>query len=153
MTLTAYAYRTGKETADEGEEFLARLYAMALLKGHARKGADGKWHHGSPEGPVITKLVVQFERHSSARIKVYAASEFDSLEEAGLIDGPIVREITSAIERMEADAEYQQYYREHEEEATKEDLKKPAKPKTKAKTSSAAKPAAKKPAAKKTGAK
>lgn len=153
VTLTAYAYRTGKETADEGEEFLARLYAMALLKGHARKGEDGKWHHGSPEGPVITKLVVQFERHSSARIKVYAASEFDSLEEGGLIDGPIVREITSAIERMEADAEYQQYYREHEEEATKEDLKKPAKAKTKAKASSAAKPAAKKPAAKKTGAK
>lgn len=138
VSLTAYAYRTGKETADEGEEFLARLYAMALLKGHARKGADGKWHQGSPEGPEITKLVVQFERHSSARIKVYAASEFDSLEEAGMIDGPIVRDITSAIERMEADAEYQQYYREHEEEATKEDLKKPAKEK---------KAAAKKPSA------
>jgi len=160
VTLTAYAYRTGKETADEGEEFLARLYALALLKGHARKGADGKWRQGSPEGPEITKLVVQFERHSSARIKVYSASEFDALEEGGMIDGPIVREITSAIERMEADAEYQQYYREHEEEATKEDLKKPAKEK-KAKTSTSAKPSAKKtvkkPAArkpaKKTGAK
>lgn len=145
VTMTAYAYRTGKETADEGEEFLSRLYAMALLKGHARKGPDGKWHHGSPEGAEITKLVVQFERHSSARIKVYAASEFDALEEGGMIDGPIVREITSAIERMEADAEYQQYYREHEEEATKEDLKKPASPKKKA----AKKPVAKKTAAKK----
>jgi hypothetical protein len=127
VTLTAYGYRTGKETADEGEEFLSRMYAMALLKGHARKGPDGKWHHGSPDGAPITKLVVQFERHTSARIKVYDASEFDMMEADGMIDGPIVREITSAIERMEADVEYQTYYREHEEEATKEDLKKPAK--------------------------
>jgi hypothetical protein len=150
VTLTAYAYRTGKETADEGEEFLSRIYAMALLKGHARKGPDGKWHHGSPEGAPITKLVVQFERHTSARIKVYSAAEFDSLEEDGMIDGPIVREITSAIERMEADAEYQEYYREHEEEATKEDLKKPAKPapaRTPAKPATPRKPAtARKPA-------
>jgi hypothetical protein len=126
VKLTAYGYRTGKETANEGEIFLAPLYAMALLKGHARKGADGKWHQGSPEGPVITKLVVQFERHTSASIKVFDASEFDMLEENGMIDGPIVQEITSAIERMEADPEYQKYYKEHEEEATKDDLKKPA---------------------------
>jgi len=131
VTLTAYGYRTGKETADEGEEFLSRMYALALLKGHARKGPDGKWHQGAPDGPVITKLVVQFERHTSARIKVYAASEFEMLEENGMLEGPIVREITSAIERMEADPEYQQYYKEHEEEATKEDLKKPSKPGTK----------------------
>ncbi|MDE2491048.1 MAG: hypothetical protein KGM24_09370, partial [Elusimicrobia bacterium] len=144
VTLTAYAYRTGKETADEGEEFLARVYAMALLRGHARKGEDGKWHLGSPNGEVIDKLVVQFERHSSARIKVYAASDFDALEESRLIDGPIVREITSAIERMEADPEYQRYYREHEEEASKEDLKKPGRAKAKAaKTKTQAKPAAK----------
>jgi hypothetical protein len=125
VTLTAYGYRTGKETADEGEEFLSRMYALALLKGHARKGPDGKWHQGTPEGPVITKLVVQFERHTSARIKVFSAADFDMLEEGGMIEGAIVRDITSAIERMEADAEYQQYYKEHEEEATKEDLKKP----------------------------
>ncbi len=125
VKLTAYGYRTGKETANEGEIFLAPIYAMALLKGHARKGADGKWHQGSPEGPVINKLVVQFERHTSASIKIFDASEFDMLEENGMIEGPIVREITSAIERMEADPEYQQYYKEHEEEATKEDLKKP----------------------------
>ena len=59
-----------------------------------------------------------------------------------MIDGPIVRDITSAIERMEADAEYQTYYREHEEEAKKEDFKKPAAPKKKAapkKTASKAK--------------
>ncbi|MFI5347192.1 MAG: hypothetical protein ACHQ51_12535 [Elusimicrobiota bacterium] len=125
VTLTAYGYRTGKETADEGEEFLSRMYALALLKGHARKGPDGKWHQGTPEGPVITKMVVQFERHTSARIKVFNASDFDMLEEGGMIEGAIVRDITSAIERMEADAEYQQYYKEHEEEATKEDMKKP----------------------------
>jgi hypothetical protein len=137
VTLTAYGYRTGKETADEGEEFLSRMYAIALLKGHARKGPDGKWHHGSPDGAVITKLVVQFERHTSARIKVYDASEFDMLEENGMIEGPIVREMTSAIERMEADPEYQQYYKEHEEEATKDDLKKPASAKPIAKAAKA----------------
>ena len=149
VTLTAYGYRTGKETADEGEEFLSRMYAIALLKGHARKGPDGKWHQGAPEGPVITKLVVQFERHTSARIKVYKASEFDMIEENGQVEGPIVREITSAIERMEADADYQTYYREHEEEAKKEDLKKPAA----AKDAKAKKPAAKaeKKTAKRTG--
>src|SRR6185312_1213886 len=69
VKLTAHGYRTGKETANEGEIFLAPLYAMALLKGHARKGADGKWHQGTPEGPVINKLVIQFERHTSASIK------------------------------------------------------------------------------------
>jgi hypothetical protein len=141
VKLTAYGYRTGKETANEGEIFLAPLYAMALLKGHARKGADGKWHQGSPEGPVINKLVIQFERHTSASIKIFDASEFDMLEENGMIEGPIVREITSAIERMEADPEYQQYYKEHEEEATKEDLKKPDAAKAKPKSAAAKKTA------------
>jgi hypothetical protein len=149
VTLTAYAYRTGKETADDGEEFLARVFAMALLKAHARKGPDGLWHQGSVGGAPISKLVVQFERHTSARIKVYDAKDFDALDETGLIDGPVVREITSAIERMEADAEYQQYYLEHEQEATKDDLKKPRK------KAARRKPAAKTAAAKtkKTGAK
>ncbi len=132
VTMTAYAYRTGKETADDGEEFLARVYAMALLKAHARKGADGLWHQGSVNGAPITKLVVQFERHTSARIKVYDAKDFDALDESGLIDGPVVREITAAIERMEADPEYQQYYLEHEQEASREDLKKPQTAKKKA---------------------
>ena len=151
VTLTAYAYRTGKEVVgvDEAEEFLSRVYAMALLKGHARMGTDGKWHHGNPDGPEITKLVVQFERHSSARIKVYTPSTFDMLEQDGMMEGPIVRELTSAIERMEADGEYQQYYLEHEVEAKAEDLKKPAAPKKKAAKPAAKTAAAKKPAVKK----
>ncbi|MFA6004513.1 MAG: hypothetical protein WC881_10645, partial [Elusimicrobiota bacterium] len=51
-TLIAYSYRTGKETPDDGEEFLAQILAMSLLKGHARKGPDGKWHHGSADGQI-----------------------------------------------------------------------------------------------------
>jgi hypothetical protein len=147
VTLTAYAYRTGKEVVgvDEAEEFLSRVYAMALLKGHARMGADGKWRHGNPDGPEITKLVVQFERHSSARIKVYTPATFDMLEQDGMMEGPIVRELTSAIERMEADGEYQQYYLEHEVQAKAEDLKKPVD----AKKTAVKKPAAKAAAAKK----
>ncbi len=139
LTLTAYAYRTGKETPDDGEEFLARVLAMAMLKGHARKGPDGKWHHGSPEGKIIESLNVQLEYRTSARLHIFKAEDFLRLEENQTVNGPIVQEIISAIEREEADAEYQAYYAEQEQEATKDDLKK--------------KPAAKKPAAKKPAAK
>lgn len=141
LTLTAYAYRTGKETPDDGEEFLARVLAMAMLKGHARKGPDGKWHHGSPEGKVIESLNVQLEYRTSARLHIFKAEDFLRLEENQTVNGPIVQEIISAIEREEADAEYQAYYAEQEQEATKDDLKK-KKP--------AAKATAKKPAAKAT---
>lgn len=146
LTLTAYAYRTGKETPDDGEEFLARVLAMAMLKGHARKGPDGKWHHGSPEGKVIESLNVQLEYRTSARLHIFKAEDFLRLEENQTVNGPIVQEIISAIEREEADAEYQAYYAEQEQEATKDDLKK-KKPAAK-KPAAKAKPAAKKPAAK-----
>lgn len=146
LTLTAYAYRTGKETPDDGEEFLARVLAMAMLKGHARKGPDGKWHHGSPEGKVIESLNVQLEYRTSARLHIFKAEDFLRLEENQTVNGPIVQEIISAIEREEADAEYQAYYAEQEQEATKDDLKK--KPAAKAKKPAAKKPVAKKPAAK-----
>ncbi|MEQ1917761.1 MAG: hypothetical protein ABL955_01065 [Elusimicrobiota bacterium] len=145
LTLTAYAYRTGKETPDDGEEFLARVLAMAMLKGHARKGPDGKWHHGSPEGKVIESLNVQLEYRTSARLHIFKAEDFLRLEENQTVNGPIVQEIISAIEREEADAEYQAYYAEQEQEATKDDLKK--------KKTTAKKPAAKKPVVKKTAAK
>ncbi len=135
LTLTAYAYRTGKETPDDGEEFLARVLAMAMLKGHGRKGPDGKWHHGSPEGKVIESLNVQLEYRTSARLHIFKAEDFLRLEEGQTVNGPIIQEIISAIEREEADAEYQAYYAEQEQEATKDDLKK--------------KPAAKKAMAKK----
>ena len=140
LTLTAYAYRTGKETPDDGEEFLARVLAMAMLKGHGRKGPDGKWHHGSPEGKVIESLNVQLEYRTSARLHIFKAEDFLRLEEGQTVNGPIIQEIISAIEREEADAEYQAYYAEQEQEATKDDLKK--------KKTTAKKPAAKKPAVK-----
>ncbi|MDP3541916.1 MAG: hypothetical protein Q8T11_05545 [Elusimicrobiota bacterium] len=148
LTLTAYAYRTGKETPDDGEEFLARVLAMAMLKGHARKGPDGKWHHGSPEGKVIESLNVQLEYRTSARLHIFKAEDFLRLEEGQTVNGPIVQEIISAIEREEADAEYQAYYAEQEQEATKDDLKKNKKPAAKKTAVAKAKPAAKKPAVK-----
>ncbi|UPT73412.1 MAG: hypothetical protein M0D55_16270 [Elusimicrobiota bacterium] len=144
LNLTAYAYRTGKETPDDGEEFLARMLAMAMLKGHARKGADGKWHHGSPDGKIITNLNVQLEYRTSARLHVFDTEDFLRLEEGKEINGPIVQEMISAIEREEADAAYQEYYKEQEQQASKEDLKKP-RAKKKAVTAKTAKPAAKKP--------
>jgi hypothetical protein len=151
LALTAYAYRTGKETPDDGEEFLARVLAMAMLKGHARKGTDGKWHHGSPEGKVITSLNVQLEYRTSARVHIFNTDDFLRLEENQTVNGPIVQEIISAIEREEADAEYQAYYAEQEQVATKDDMKKPKKAAVKAKaakTSAAKAKTAKKPAAK-----
>jgi hypothetical protein len=144
LNLTAYAYRTGKETPDDGEEFLARMLAMAMLKGHARKGADGKWHHGSPDGKIITNLNVQLEYRTSARLHVFDTEDFLRLEEGKEINGPIVQEMISAIEREEADAAYQEYYKEQEQQASKEDLKKP-RAKKKAVTAKSAKPAARKP--------
>jgi len=123
--LTAHAYRTGKETPDDGEALYAKTLAMALLVGHGRKGEDGKWHHGSPNGPVLAKLEVQFEYRSSNRVWTFNADELLSLEDDGRVtQGPIVQELTSTLERMEADEEYQAYYAAQEEKATKEDLKK-----------------------------
>ncbi len=149
--LTAYAYRTGKETPDNGEEVFAKTLAMSLLKGHGRMGLDGKWHHGSPEGAVIARLRVQLEYRSSHRSWEFTPEEFYKVvvtpaadgKAAGVsesVQGPIVQQITSTIERMEADPEYQAHYDEQEQKASKDDLKKKgAKGKATAKT--AAKPA------------
>jgi hypothetical protein len=145
--LTAHAYRTGKETPDDGEEIYAKTLAMALLVGHGRKGKDGKWHHGSPNGPALANLEVQFEYRSSNRVWTFNADELLSLEDNGNVtQGPIVQELTSTIERMEADEEYQAYYLEQEQQATKEDLKKKTRGPSKKKA-----PAKKKPAAPRQG--
>ncbi|HAM34663.1 MAG TPA: hypothetical protein DEB40_02845 [Elusimicrobia bacterium] len=125
-TLIAYSYRTGKETPDDGEEFLARILAMALLKGHARQGEDGKWHHGSSDGPVVAKLKVQLEYRSSHRSWVFNTDDLLKLQDGGEVSGPVVRQIISAIEREEADEEYQKYYQEQEEKTSQAELAEPA---------------------------
>ncbi len=143
--LTAYAYRTGKETPDDGEVMLAKFYAMSLLKGYGRPGPDGTWRHGAMDGPVLGELRVQLEHRSSHRTFTFQPSELMRLEanpEKGpdrpefiAVPGPVAREITASIERMEADSEYQEYYAEHEEEGTKADIgkkKRKAAPKAKA---------------------
>ncbi|MFH1725158.1 MAG: hypothetical protein ABII00_11140 [Elusimicrobiota bacterium] len=122
--LTAHGYRSGKETPDDGEELFAKTLAMATLVGHGRKGPDGKWHHGSPDGKLISKLQVQLEYRSSHRSWVFNPEELLTLDENGQISqGPIVKEISSTIERMEADEEYQKHVAEQDRRATKEDLK------------------------------
>ncbi|MFA6030121.1 MAG: hypothetical protein WC969_09725 [Elusimicrobiota bacterium] len=120
--LTAYAYRSGKETPDDGEEAYAEILALAILKGHGRKGADGLWHHGAADGPLLGKLRVQFEYRSSHRTWEFDPKEFLTIEEGRESQGPIVRRLTAAIERMEADSAYQKHYEEQEERATAEDL-------------------------------
>ncbi len=124
LSLTAHVYRTGKESPNDGEEFLARTYALALLYGHGRKGADGKWHYGSPTGPLLSSLNVQFESRGTARIKTFSAEEFLSIEEGKEVNGPLAQDLISAILRQEASAEFQEFYKLQEETATQEDLKK-----------------------------
>ncbi|MBI5624228.1 MAG: hypothetical protein HY924_10645 [Elusimicrobia bacterium] len=131
--LTAYSYRTGKESPDDGEALLAQTLAITLLKGYGRIGSDGKWHHGAADGPVLAEVRVQLEYMTSHRTATFKpeellrivpgakASEFD------IIQGPVAQTITSAIERMEADAEYQKYYEEHEAAADPKAAKKPVK--------------------------
>ncbi|MDE2292227.1 MAG: hypothetical protein KGL53_09100, partial [Elusimicrobia bacterium] len=116
LALVAYAYRTGKETHTDGEEVYAKALALALLSGYGRKGPDGKWHHGSADGPVIGKLVVQLEYRSSHRTQTYSPQEFMGLEDGKETQGPIVQEITSTIERMKADADFQAMLDQQREE-------------------------------------
>jgi hypothetical protein len=120
--LTAYSYRTSKETPDDGDEAYAKVLAMAILKGHGRKGPDGRWHHGAPDGEPIAKLQVQFEYRSSHRVWVFNPEDFLTFEEGRESTGPVVRDLTAAIERMEADGEYQKYYSAEQEKASAEDL-------------------------------
>jgi hypothetical protein len=144
--LTAYSYRTGKESPDDGEALLAQTLAITLLKGYGRIGADGKWHHGAADGPVLSEVRVQLEYMTSHRtvtfkpeqlLKIVPGSEASQFD---VIQGPVAQTITSAIERMEADAEYQKYYAEREEAAApKAAKKKPVAKKT------AKKPAKKEP--------
>ena len=124
LVLTGYAYRTGKELAGDGEEFLARTIGMGLLRAYGRKGEDGKWHFGAPDGPVIAKLQSQLEYRNSHRTWRFDTADFMSLGENEIERGPIFNQITSAIERMEADEAYQEYYRINDKPATEEDLKK-----------------------------
>ena len=120
--LEAYAYRTGKESFGDGEELYAQILAMGLLKGDARMGPDGKWHMGAPDGPVVAKLKVQIEYRSGHRTWTFDPEEFlHSREEGGVAQGPIAQRITSAIERMEADPEYEAYYSEQEQGISKKD--------------------------------
>jgi len=120
--LEAYAYRTGKESFGDGEELYAQILAMSLLKGDARMGPDGKWHMGAPDGPAISKLKVQIEYRSGHRTWTFDPEEFlQSREEGGIAQGPIAQRITSAIERMEADPEYEAYYSEQERGISKSD--------------------------------
>ncbi|HVA66073.1 MAG TPA: hypothetical protein VNK24_04010 [Elusimicrobiota bacterium] len=120
--LEAYAYRTGKESFGDGEELYAQILAMALLKGDARMGPDGKWHMGAPDGPAISKLKVQIEYRSGHRTWTFDPEEFlQGREQGGIAQGPIAQRITSAIERMEADPEYEAYYSEQEQGISKSD--------------------------------
>ncbi|MDE2313918.1 MAG: hypothetical protein KGL04_07075 [Elusimicrobia bacterium] len=120
--LEAYAYRTGKESFGDGEELYAQIMAMALLQGDARMGPDGKWHMGAPDGPVIAKLKVQIEYRSGHRTWTFDPEEFlHSREEGGVAQGPIAQRITSSIERMEADPDYEAYYSDQEKGVSKTD--------------------------------
>ncbi|MBI5881679.1 MAG: hypothetical protein HZB91_01010 [Elusimicrobia bacterium] len=151
--LTAYSYRTGKESPDDGEALLAQTLAITLLKGYGRIGPDGKWHHGAADGPVLAEVRVQLEYMTSHRTVTFKPEQLlrtvagSKADEFDIIQGPVAQTITSAIERMEADAEYQKYYEEHEEAASAKDAakKKPASKKAAAKKASAKK-AVKKPA-------
>lgn len=126
--LTAHAYRTGKEAPDDGDEIYAKTMALSTLVGYARKGIDKRWHHGWFLGKPIAKIQVRFEYRNSARDWWFDPNELLELQDNGAVtQGPIVQEITSVIERMEADEEYQEYYREQQERGKKEDAKKDAK--------------------------
>ncbi|MFC1680052.1 hypothetical protein ACFL2T_07580, partial [Elusimicrobiota bacterium] len=64
------------------------------------------------------------EFRSAPRDMWFDPSDLLELEDNGKVSqGEIVQEITSAIERMQADAEYEEYYKEHEKPAKEEDLK------------------------------
>ena len=123
FSLTATAYRTGKETPDGGEEFLARMHALAMLFGYGRKGDDGRWHMGTKDGKVISSLRVKLEYRSSAREHIFSTDEFLGIEEGKEVNGPLVQEIISAIDRSEADAAFQEHYAKEQEEAKAEDVK------------------------------
>ncbi|HVE12311.1 MAG TPA: hypothetical protein VNI01_02850, partial [Elusimicrobiota bacterium] len=124
LRLTAYAYRTGKEDVTGGSKIHAKILAMAMLVGLARKGDDGHWHYGSPTGPRISSLVVQFEGRTAHHIDDFHPDDFLTLTEEGQVtQSPMVQDVISIIERMKADAAFQKSLEEHKQEATEADLR------------------------------
>ncbi|MFA5140803.1 MAG: PD-(D/E)XK nuclease family protein [Elusimicrobiota bacterium] len=123
--LTAYAYRPGKAAPDEGEEMFAKVLAMAVLVGHGWRGPYSGWRHGSLDGPRLTAIQVQLEYRSSHRTWVFSPDSLLTREPGqAASQSPVAREIGSAIERMEADPDFQKQYAEQEKAAAKKIVEK-----------------------------
>jgi hypothetical protein len=122
LLLVAEAYRFGREKTGLPDEVESKLLAMAMLKGYAQKIGNRYDEEGRSIGPdpdrktgdqylvnnqPVKQVLVNIEYH--ARTVPYLV-DVEDLPKAE-------SEITSLIERMEADAAFQREYKKNNEEA------------------------------------
>lgn len=102
--LVAHIYRTGKEPYEsEFEDSVeTNLMGAVMLAGYAEKRADGQWYVNDEANPRV-KVVFHYMTRDLSRIMTPA-----QLEQQG-------QEVTTLIEKMQADKEFQDHWAEQEE--------------------------------------
>ena len=106
--LVAHVYRTGKEPYEsEFEDSVeTNLMASTMLAGYAEKRADGKWYVNDEANPRV-KVVFHYMTRDLSRIMTP-----EQLEEQGT-------EVTTLIEKMQADTEFLAHWAEQEAQNSK----------------------------------
>ncbi|MDE2292806.1 MAG: hypothetical protein KGL53_12050, partial [Elusimicrobia bacterium] len=102
--LVAHVYRTGKEPYEsEFEDSVeTNLMGAVMLAGYGEKRADGRWYVNDEPNPRV-KVVFHYMTRDLSRIMTP-----EQLEEQG-------GEVTTLIEKMQADKEFQEHWAEQEE--------------------------------------
>jgi len=110
--LTAYAIRTGKaQIPGPGDEFQAKVLALATLIGYGRKGTDQIWHHGTPLGAPLARIDVQFEYKRKAESWSFTPAQLlEILDDGRIKQGEVADEIVRLIEQAESDHAFQKDY-------------------------------------------
>ncbi|MFH2201731.1 MAG: hypothetical protein ABIJ96_01310 [Elusimicrobiota bacterium] len=105
--LNATVYRFGKEGATDGDEAQARAVALATLRGYGRKGLDLKWHQGSAQGPVLSRITVQIEHLNRHNMYDFTPDDLLKIEADGSISqGSAALKLVNEIESAQADFKY-----------------------------------------------
>lgn len=106
--LVAHVYRTGKEPYEsEFEDSVeTNLMAAMMLAGYGDKRADGKWYVNDEPNPRV-KVVFHYMTRDLSRI--LTPEELDASSQ----------EVTTLIEKMQADPEFLEHWAEQEEQNRK----------------------------------